>query len=90
MSSRMIKRFTTSAALAACALALLVSGVARADAAADHYNLAVQHKREGKINEAIGECLKAISLRSDYAAAHRTLGSLYRAQGQFDKAAVEY
>ena len=41
MSSRMIKRFTTSAALVAFALALLASGAARADAAADHYNLAV-------------------------------------------------
>ena len=61
---------TTLAALAAVlAVALLAPPPARADEAAGHYNLCVQFKREGKVAEAIAECGKAISLRSDYAAA---------------------
>ena len=55
-------------------MALLGPGLARADEAADHYNLAVQYKREGKMTEAMAECLKAIPLRSNYAAAHMHAG----------------
>ena len=88
MSSR-VKRTTMLAALAVLTLALIGSGVAHADPAADQYNLAVQLKREGKIPEAIASCQKALSLRSNYAAAHRTLSSLYRAQGNYKQAVVE-
>ena len=86
MSSRM-KRTTTSAALV---LALLLPGLARADDAAGHYNLALQHKREGKLTEAVAECQKAIPLRPNYAAAHMTLGSLYRTQKNYPGAVAEY
>ena len=50
----------------------------------------VQYKREGKLPDAVAECEKAISLRPNYAAAHMTLGSLHRAQGNYAKAAVAY
>jgi tetratricopeptide (TPR) repeat protein len=86
MASR-VTRTTTSAALL---LAVLAPGVARADDAAGHYNLCVQFKREAKLTEAVGECLKALKLRSNYAAAHMTLGSLYRAQNNYAGAAAEY
>ena len=86
MSSR-VKRTTTSAALL---LSLLIPGMAHADDAAGHYNLAVQYKREGKLTDAVGECLKALQLRPNYAAAHMTLGSLYRAQNNYAGAATEY
>src|SRR5262245_48146735 len=86
MASR-VKRTTSSAALL---LALLVPGLARADAAADQYNMCVQLKREAKIPQAVGACMKAIQLRSNYAAAHMTLGSLYRAQNNYKDAAAEY
>ncbi len=36
------------------------------------------------------ECEKAITLRPDYAAAHLTLGNLYRAQGDYARAAGEF
>jgi len=71
MSSR-VKRTTTSAALA---VMLLVSGVARADQAADHYNQAVQFKREGKINEAIAECQKAIVVDPDFGNPYNDIGA---------------
>src|SRR5689334_21042379 len=89
MSSR-VTRTTTSAALATLGLALLGPGLARADEAAGHYNLCVQHKREAKLTDAVAECLKAIQLRSNYAAAHMTLGSVYRAQNNYAGAAAEY
>src|ERR1044071_2796396 len=85
-----VTRTTTSAALAAVAESLLGAGLARADEAAGHYNLCVQHKRENKLTEGVAECLKAIQLRSNYAAAHMTLGSLYRAQNNYAGAAAEY
>ena len=50
----------------------------------------VQFKREGKLTDGVAECLKAIQLRSNYAAAHMTLGSLYRAQNNYAGAAAEY
>ena len=62
---------------------------ARADEAADHYNLALQYKRTGKTAEAIAECQKAIQLRPDYASAHLTLGNLYRSQADYEHAAGE-
>src|SRR5207244_313198 len=65
------------------------AGVARADEAAGHYNLALQYKREGKPADAIAECEKAVSLRPDYAAAHLTRGNLYRAQNDLPRAAGE-
>ena len=67
MASRLTRTTTTSAVLFLIGLA---PGVARADDAAGHYNLCVQFKREAKLTEAVGECLKAIQLRSNYAAAH--------------------
>ena len=64
---------------------MLLPGLAQADEAAGHYNLAVQYKREGKLTEAVAECQKAIQLRPNYAAAHMTLGSLYRAQKNYPR-----
>jgi hypothetical protein len=52
-----------------------------ADDAATHYNMGLQLKRQGKISDAIVEVEKAIQLRSDYGAAHFTLGNLWRTQG---------
>ena len=69
--------------IAVLGLALLGSVTARADEAAGHYNLALQHKREGNTSAAIGECETALKLRPDYAAAHFTLGNLYRGQGDY-------
>src|SRR5436305_191823 len=65
-------------------------GAARADEAADHYNLGLQLKRVGKVDEAIAEVEKAIVARPKYAAAHLTLGNLWRAKGDYAKAADEY
>ena len=75
--------------IAALGLALLGSTPARADEAAGHYNLALQYKREGNTQAAIGECETAVKLRPDYAAAHFTLGNLYRAEGDYARAAGE-
>src|SRR6516164_7449954 len=72
------------------ALALGRATPARADEAADHYNLALQYKRTGKTAEAMAECQKAIQLRPDYASAHMTLGNLYRSQTDYLHAAGEF
>ena len=69
---------------------LLWSGAARGDEAATHYNLGLQLKRQGKTAAAIGEVEKAINLRPDYVAAHFTLGNLWRAQGDYDKARAAF
>ena len=68
--------------------AALFAGRARADEAADHYNLGLQLKHQGKSADAIAEMEKAIKLRSDYAAAYLSLGNLWRAQGEYAKAAT--
>ena len=82
MSSR-VKRTTTSAALAALAVALARPGPGARRRGGRALQPGVQHKREGKLTEAVAECQKAIQLRSNYAAAHMTLGSLYRAQNNY-------
>jgi len=73
----MMRRTTLAGALGAVAafmgMALGAAAPAFADEAAGHYTLALQYKREGKPDDAIAECEKAISLRPDYAAAHLTL-----------------
>src|SRR5688500_8209959 len=67
----------------AAALTLGGGPSARADAAADHYTQALQLKRQGKIPEAIRAAEQAIAARSDFAAAHFTLGNLWRQQGNY-------
>ncbi|HTA19780.1 MAG TPA: tetratricopeptide repeat protein, partial [Polyangia bacterium] len=67
----------------ATTLALGAASPARADEAGGHYTLALQYKREGKLPDAIAECQRALQLRPDYAAAHFTLGNLYRGQGDY-------
>ena len=87
-----VKRTRTSAALFGFgfAVTLLVPALAKADDAAGHYNLCVQYKREAKISDAVAACKKALQLRPNYAAAHMTLGSLYRGQKNYPAAAAEY
>src|SRR4051794_41805499 len=74
--------------LAVTALVTMLAGAARADEAADHYNLGLQLKHEGKNAEAIAEMEKAIKARSDYAAAYFSLGNLWRAPGGDAQAAT--
>ena len=76
----MSKRATGFGALVGT-LVLGLAGAAGADEAATHYNMGLQLKRQGKSADAVAELEKAISLRSDYAAAYFTLGNLWRAQG---------
>src|SRR5689334_19144282 len=83
-------KLTATVSFAALLLLLALGAPARADEAAGRYNLALQLKREGKLPQAIAECEKAIALRPDYAAAHLTLGNLWRSQGNYQKAATEY
>ena len=79
-------------AWATCTLAAGLAGprLARADEAAVHYNLGLQLKRDGKVPDAIAEVEKAVALRPGYAAAHLTLGNLWRTQGNYERAAGEY
>src|SRR5262245_42110914 len=74
--------------LAAALVTALVPGLARADAAANHYNLGLELKKQGKNAEAIAEMEKAIKVRSDYAAAYFSLGNLWRLQNEYGKAAA--
>src|SRR5262245_28856055 len=64
----MMRRNTLAAATGALAaflaIALGAGGMAHADEAAGHYNLALQYKREGKVAQAISECERAIALRA--------------------------
>ena len=82
--------WTTAASILMLFLALAAGRPARADQAAEHYNLGLQLKRDGKVVEAIAEVEKAIVARPNYAAAFLTLGNLWRTQGNYEKAVANY
>lgn len=71
---------------AALALAILLPGAALADQASAHYHKALALKRQGKVDQAIGELKKALEQREDYAAAHYSIGVLYRQKNEHSKA----
>jgi tetratricopeptide (TPR) repeat protein len=55
-------------------------------AAVRHYQKSVEHREEGKSEQAILELEEAVELAPDFYAAHNDLGSLYGTLGQFDDA----
>jgi len=65
---------------------LLLGGPAAADEAATYYHKAMAYKQQGKVDDAIRELRRAIELRQDYAAAHYSLGILYRQKREDQKA----
>jgi tetratricopeptide (TPR) repeat protein len=69
-------------------LSLLIGGVAQADRASTHYHKAMALKRQGNIDQAIAALRQAIAERDDYAAAHRSIGVLYRQSKQYGKAVM--
>src|SRR5262249_33617166 len=67
----------------AVSLLFLGNSIARADEADTHLKQCEVYKRAGKLDNAIQECDKAISLR-ETASAHFILGSIYRQRQQWD------
>ncbi len=68
------------------AAAILVAAPAFADEADQHYAKALELKKQGKLDEAAMELEQAVKLRPDYAAAHFSLGVVYKMRNQIDKA----
>ncbi|MCA9673317.1 MAG: tetratricopeptide repeat protein [Myxococcales bacterium] len=81
---------TTKALAILPLLAALVlgAGEARADRASAHYHAAMAAKRAGRIGDAIAELKKALAERDDYAAAHYSIGILYRRKQQHFRAII--
>ena len=70
-------------------LSLFAGGLARADRASTHYHKAMALKRQGKIDEAIAAMRQALEARNDYAAAHRSIGVLYRQRKQYGPSVLQ-
>jgi tetratricopeptide (TPR) repeat protein len=85
-----MKRTWLPTIVLASGLSFSLARPAVADEAADHYNLGLSLKRQGKTAAAIEEVKLAVSARQNYAAAWFTLGNLYRAQGDYDNALQAY
>ena len=66
---------------------LLPPGIGvKPDYAEVHSNLGNALKDQGKLEEAIACCRKALQLKPDYAEAHCTLGVALKEQGKLDEA----
>ena len=72
------------------AIGIALARPAAADEAAEHYNQALNLKRQGKTAEAIEEAKLAVAVRQNYAAAWFTLGNLYRTEGDYTNALQSY
>jgi protein O-GlcNAc transferase len=62
------------------------ASTANADRASTLYRQAIAYKKQGKIPQAIAKLKDALQERSNYAAAHRSLGILYRRLKKYPKA----
>ena len=58
--------------------------------AVKHYNLGVEHRRQGKLDLAIEEYTQAIKLKPDYAEAYLGRGNAYYDKGDYDHAIADY
>ncbi len=67
------------------AIAVLPPAAARADESDAHYKQCLAYKQQGKLDEAVQECQKALELRQT-AACHFTMGNIYRQRSQWDYA----
>ena len=55
-----------------------------------HSNLGAACLKEGRVDEAIAECLAALDLKRDYAEAHFNLGNAYLRKGRVKETVAEY
>jgi tetratricopeptide (TPR) repeat protein len=55
-----------------------------------HAQLAAALTLEGRYDEALTECVKALKFRPTYAEAHNTMAMIHTRQGQFEKAMAAY
>ncbi|WP_235181529.1 tetratricopeptide repeat protein [Arthrospira platensis] len=55
-----------------------------------HHNQAIDHLKEGKLEEAIACCNLALEMQPDWADTYKILGLAYQKQGEFEPALIAY